>query len=171
MRRLIFSLTCVFLTDHPTFQLQLYILLSIFNTIFIGLYSPYDTPKANRVELFNECTIFLVGCHMLAMSDFVEAETTRFLTGYSLIAIVMINIAYHILSMMHMIYCTVLKPLYYKMRNKFCLKKQNKEDSEALEEGKEIKEEKKEAKENDDGEKKGQEEDLKKVEEVKEEEE
>jgi hypothetical protein len=65
------------------------------------------------------------------MTDFVESESTRVLIGYSLISIVLINIAYHILSMIRMIYCTVLKPLYYKIRNKkFCLKKNKKEQIE-----------------------------------------
>jgi hypothetical protein len=58
---------------------------------------------------------------MVAMSDFVEAESTRFLTGYSLITTVLLNIAYHVLSMIHMIYHTALKPMYFKIRNNFCL--------------------------------------------------
>ena len=54
------------------------------------------------------------------MTDFVEAESTRFSLGYSLIIVVLINIAYHILSMLWMIYKTVVKPLYFKVKRKLC---------------------------------------------------
>ncbi len=54
------------------------------------------------------------------MSDFVEDETTRFQLGYSLITVVLINIAYHIQSMLRMMYSTSLKPLYHKLKHKMC---------------------------------------------------
>ena len=65
------------------------------------------------------------------MTDFVEEESTRFSLGYSLITLVLINIAYHILSMLWMIYKTVVKPLYFKVKQKLCqLKKEPKVETE-----------------------------------------
>lgn len=52
------------------------------------------------------------------MTDFVEEESTRFALGYSLISVVLLNISYHIISMVWMMYKTVLKPFYFKMKAK-----------------------------------------------------
>lgn len=120
LRRLLFSITCVFLTDHPAFQVQLYLLSSIINSTYIGLSKPYEGLGKNRVEIFNEVTIFAVGTHLVALTDFVDDEDTRTIIGWSLIAVVMINIAYHILTMLWMIYKTVLKPLFLKIKHKCC---------------------------------------------------
>ena len=72
LRRLIFSAVCVYLIDYTTFQIQLYIFLSLTNLIFVKLAHPYETISANRIETFNELTILAVGIHMYIFTDFVD---------------------------------------------------------------------------------------------------
>ena len=46
-------------------QIQIYMLISILNLIYLVYYLPLDTLGSNRLELFNELMVLISGYHLL----------------------------------------------------------------------------------------------------------
>ena len=99
LRRLLFSICCVYLINYPVFQIQLYMAFSLANLIFIIRAKPFTTRKANYTEIYNEVTILVVSILLFSFTDFVPNTSTRQAAGYSLIAIVLLNMIYHLLTL------------------------------------------------------------------------
>ena len=72
---------------------------SLANLIFIILAKPFSTKKANYTEIYNEVTILVVSILLFSFTDFVPKTSTRQVAGYSLIAIVLLNMIYHLLTL------------------------------------------------------------------------
>ena len=100
LRRLLFSICCVYLINYPVFQIQLYMAFSLANLIFIIIAKPFTTKKANYTEIYNEVTILAVSFVLFSFTDFVPNTSTRQVAGYFLIAIVLLNILYHLLTLL-----------------------------------------------------------------------
>jgi len=81
--------------------------LSLFNMIFIALVRPFESSSKNNTEIYNEVTILAVSTHLYIFSDFVQDLDQQVLAGWSLIAIVLVNILYHMINMV----CFTLKSL------------------------------------------------------------
>jgi hypothetical protein len=64
-RRLLFSLSAIFLGRYQMIQIQIYMLISILNLIYLMYYRPLDTLGSNRLELFNELMVLISGYHLL----------------------------------------------------------------------------------------------------------
>lgn len=60
---------------------------------FIGIVRPLNSTIGNRLELANEYTILLLYCHCITQTDFVEDPAGRSAMGWSLIALISLNIA------------------------------------------------------------------------------
>ena len=122
LRRLLFSLVCVFLVDTPTIQIQFYILASVLNVILLIWVKPYETPHANRIEIFNELTILAVATHLPIFTDFVPSVDQQTIAGYSLIAVVLLNVLVHLIIMLGST-ALIAWALSQKLRRRYCPKK------------------------------------------------
>jgi hypothetical protein len=59
LRRLILISILVFLTGMPWLQAQLILVLSLINLCFIWAIRPYADKLTNKIEIFNECTVYI----------------------------------------------------------------------------------------------------------------
>ena len=66
---------------------------------YLGLVRPFNSVSGNRLELLNEYTILLLYCHCVTQTDFVEDPNGRKVAGWSLIALISINIIVNFGSM------------------------------------------------------------------------
>ena len=71
LRRILFSAMTLVYLDYPGNQIQLLILGSILNLMFLTIVKPFETKKMNMVEIFNEICILAVSYHMIAFTDIV----------------------------------------------------------------------------------------------------
>lgn len=101
LRRLVFALSTVHLSDNPALQIQLYTLLSLLNVIAILAIKPFEGATANRVEVFNELTILTVATHLFAFTLFVPAESLQNAAGTTLMAVVLGNVLFHLVRMLY----------------------------------------------------------------------
>ena len=70
-RRAIFVATVIYLADFTWAQLAIQNFVSLGAVIFIMWYKPMRSNRANRVEVFNECTILLLNYLLMCFTDFV----------------------------------------------------------------------------------------------------
>jgi hypothetical protein len=66
------------------------------NTSYLTLNKPFTEPSVNRLEIFNELCISLMGYTLITFTDFIEATEIREITSYFVIGIVAINFAVNI---------------------------------------------------------------------------
>jgi hypothetical protein len=50
-------------------QLQIYIMMSIFNLMYLLHSKPFETLRQGRLELFNEAMVLIAGYHMIVFTD------------------------------------------------------------------------------------------------------
>ncbi len=72
IRRLLFAITIVVLTEHTAFQLQINLLFSMFYLPFLIHVKPMFDPSLNRLEILNEIT--LLTCYLICFTytDFTD---------------------------------------------------------------------------------------------------
>ena len=126
LRRLLFSICCVYLINYPVFQIQLYMAFSLANLIFIILAKPFTTRKANYTEIYNELTVLAVATHLFTFTDFVPDASKRKEIGYSIIAIVLMNMMYHLLTIVGGNLIALFR-LFKLLRNRLAVYLQKKE--------------------------------------------
>jgi hypothetical protein len=91
-RRIIYVQTGFMLSNYPSQQLQVLLLMNLFNQIYIGNYTPMISRSRNRFEFFNDICVYLVTCHFLFFSDFVDNQELQYLIGFSCIGFIALNI-------------------------------------------------------------------------------
>jgi hypothetical protein len=64
-RRLLFSLSAIFLGRCQMLQIQIFISMSVLNMMYLVYYQPLETLGQNRLELVNELIVLISGYHML----------------------------------------------------------------------------------------------------------
>lgn len=60
MRRLVFSLSAVYLTNWPLVQVNLLFLQSLVTILYLIHYKPFEERAQNQIEIFNELCILVV---------------------------------------------------------------------------------------------------------------
>jgi hypothetical protein len=77
IRRLTFSLAALFLNNYITFQIAIPICLSIASLSYkIGI-KPFEDPYINKLEVFNELTLFIISMTLPIFSDFVDSYEVK----------------------------------------------------------------------------------------------
>jgi hypothetical protein len=69
VRRLIFIQIGFFLGKHGGMQVIFFLFLNLFAMIYLGNIKPYQLRRKNRIELFNETCVVLIGLHMPCFTD------------------------------------------------------------------------------------------------------
>ena len=67
----------------------------------MGWYRPYETEKANRLELFTECVTVIALYTLMLFTDFVPAAETRYTCGAFFIALIIIYTLVHLTVIVH----------------------------------------------------------------------
>jgi hypothetical protein len=98
IRRLILSFTTIFGNEIIWVNILAYMVLSIVTIAFYIHYKPMISPALNKIELFNECFIYICSYFFLIYSDWFEDIEFRYDIGfghmYCLIASVIVNLGF-----------------------------------------------------------------------------
>ena len=95
-RRLILCLVLVFKTENFIPQICVAFYISLALLTFINLAQPYESPYANRKELFNECIVMSLLYTLLTFTEAVPDPSTRYAFGWLYIAFVTVYIVVHV---------------------------------------------------------------------------
>jgi len=97
IRRYLFALTCVYLTDYPHFQIQLFAMYSIFYLWYLIAVRPFRAEFMNYIEIMNETVILLCSSSLFVFTRFVSDSRLQFQVGMGLVVTVLANIGVNIL--------------------------------------------------------------------------
>ena len=86
------------------------------------LTKPFENPVLNKMEIFNEICIIVVGYHLILFTDYAPDEDTQYKGGWSIIGITVLNI---VVNMGVMMVFTVrkIKLKFKRFRQKFTILK------------------------------------------------
>ena len=77
--------------------------------IVVGWYRPFDSIKANRLELFTECATMGVCYCLMLFTDFVGEPETRYSCGNFFIFVVILYAVVHISVLLHIFIMNVTR--------------------------------------------------------------
>jgi hypothetical protein len=97
LRRLIFAVTTIFLASCPFLQVIFLLLQSLLSLCYLIIYKPFDSIILNKIELFNEVTLYMV-CYPVLMF-LVGSESDNYDLGWLLIGLIVVNIGINIFIM------------------------------------------------------------------------
>ena len=69
--------------------------------IVVGWYMPYDSLRANRLELFTECVTLCVLYSLIMFTDFVGDPETRYTCGKVFMALMVLYTVVHVSLLVH----------------------------------------------------------------------
>ena len=64
------------------------------------LTKPFENPVLNKMEIFNEICIIVVGYHLILFTDYEPDDETQYKGGWSIIGITVLNIGVNMGVMM-----------------------------------------------------------------------
>jgi uracil DNA glycosylase len=67
--------------------------------IYLVYVRPFKQPSQNYIEIFNEINIMVAALHLFLFTDFVDSPETQYLIGWSLIAVMLLNILVNVFIM------------------------------------------------------------------------
>ena len=68
--------------------------------IYLMYWWPFHTPLFTKIEVFNEVTTLLLLYHLFMFTDWLPKAKLRYLMGWSFIAITVVNLMFHLSSML-----------------------------------------------------------------------
>jgi hypothetical protein len=89
--------TTIFLASCPFLQVIFLLLQSLLSLCYLIIYKPFDSVILNKVELFNEGTLYMV-CYPVLMF-LVGSESDNYDFGWLLIGLIIVNIGINIFIM------------------------------------------------------------------------
>ena len=96
-RRIIFVLAAIAFEKYPVGQIMMLIAPTIAIIIFIGQEEPLANKMSNRIDIYNNYFIVVVGYCLLCFTDFVPDPQARYTIGYGLIIITLGNVIVNLL--------------------------------------------------------------------------
>ena len=95
LRRVGFCAISFLMASTPAQQVQLILLLHLFQSIYQGNNRPLETRLRNNTESLNELTTFLATLHLFFFTDWVDDLELQFLYGWSMVIIICISIMWN----------------------------------------------------------------------------
>jgi hypothetical protein len=92
LRRLLISVLILVFKKWPAAQIQIMIFHSILVIIYNKLARPFEDPKLNKLEIFNELCIMVSAYHLFLFTPFVEDSAFQYKIGWSMIGVTVLNI-------------------------------------------------------------------------------
>ena len=119
MRRLLFSLVCILAQNDLWLQMSVAYVVGMVNLAYLIVQRPFDDEKVNNLEIMNEATNFILLYHVVLFSGVVPDSETRYLLGWSFIAINAMNMLVH--------FWLLIKETYYSIKE-WCKKRKAKKE-------------------------------------------
>mmetsp|Transcript_96562 Transcript_96562/g.132978 ORF Transcript_96562/g.132978 Transcript_96562/m.132978 type:complete len:255 (+) Transcript_96562:553-1317(+) len=95
-RRFLLASSAIYLGFYGFAQIQVLLFLTSLVIIFNGLAEVFIFKYMYFLELFNEVCIVFVGYHLISFTEFVEDPETRYLMGYSIAGVTVLNVVVNI---------------------------------------------------------------------------
>lgn len=95
-RRLAFVYSVIFWVDFLWAQIALQIMVSVYAVIYLFYFWPLETPFANLMEVFNECTIVMLSYCLMCFTQWVPEVETRHRIGWVFVGVALTNILVHL---------------------------------------------------------------------------
>ena len=118
LRRLLISVIILVFKNWPFAQIQILIFHSFLVIIYNILARPFEDPKLNKLEIFNELCIIVSAYHLFLFTPFVEDSAFQYRIGWSMIVVTVLNIAVNI-AIMGQASFRQLKLLFIKYRLRY----------------------------------------------------
>lgn len=95
-RRIALVGSVLLLQGFPLMQIVIQFAFSITMVSYLMLEMPLETSFANKMEVFNECTIVVLHYGLITFTDFVPDPAVRYLIGWCYIAVFLGNLLTHL---------------------------------------------------------------------------
>ena len=92
VRRILYIQIGFSLVNLGGVQIICMMLLNLLNFVYLGNIEPYKLRRKNKIELFNETCVALIGLHLPCFTDWLPDENLQYFVGYSLISFVLLLI-------------------------------------------------------------------------------
>ena len=115
VRRLIMATVLVFLKGYPTFQIMTITYSWCAIIIMTGHIQPFKDPRDYFIDCMNELFILLLIYHLICFADFVKDYQTQTYVGWSMVSVMMLNIA---INFTIILWGSIVK-LYKTLRTKY----------------------------------------------------
>ena len=99
-KRLLFVSILITATSFLWIQVALLNFTTLASLNYTLGYKPFNSIKANALEVFNDCTVLVLTYHLWCFTDMVKEPETRHGLGYVFIAVCFVNIGVHIINML-----------------------------------------------------------------------
>lgn len=97
LRRLVFSLSTLFLRSAPLIQLLIMNLSSLLLLCYLLAVRPFTIPSLNHLETFNEACIYLCTLLSIMFSDLGSNGLLEYQIGWGVIGVVTLNFVVNII--------------------------------------------------------------------------
>lgn len=104
VRRFIYVYMVIYCEDISWAQIMVLQFMNLFMVVYIGQFKPMSRKHKNKIELFNEACIAIITTHMICYTDWVPGRKERDVMGWSMIAIIGINILINTKSIFKVIF-------------------------------------------------------------------
>ncbi|TNV87132.1 hypothetical protein FGO68_gene17674 [Halteria grandinella] len=93
----------IFLRDHPAFQLQSLIIVSILVQMMVSIYKPLEEPIDNTISVANEFMVTAYLYFLIGLTDIVPDNQHREELGFALLSTVFICTLFNVLKVFYVI--------------------------------------------------------------------
>ena len=100
VRRLLFFVAAIFLQHFLWGQLAIQFLCSTTMIIYLLTWWPFETRLFTKIEVLNEVTSLLLIYHLFMFTDWLPLAQTRYLMGWSFIAVTVMNLLFHLSNLL-----------------------------------------------------------------------
>lgn len=92
IRRMVFSMSLMFLGEYPSLQVGIFIYSSLLQVIYIGLVKPYEEKFKNNLELLNEFTVLIVSMMLPVFTDYMEqTQEVQYSLGWIALGLILLQ--------------------------------------------------------------------------------
>jgi hypothetical protein len=95
------------LEEYPGFQVMIFVLLSSLSIMYLIYFKPYEDPFTNKNEIFNEACVLLSSYQLFIFTDYVTSLEVKKITGYLMIATILLNFGTNIIIQVGSALCTL----------------------------------------------------------------
>jgi hypothetical protein len=118
LRRLLFALFATSSNNSPSAQIFYYVEFSILNIAYLIRTIPFEKSFDNKIEIFNESCILVIGLFLCLFTDFLADSNIQYNIGWIVILIVLLNITVNTFFILKQSIVT-LKVTCIKLYNRF----------------------------------------------------
>ena len=118
VRRAVLAIVARFCYNNIQLQLSLQLELTVLQLGYLLHFKPFEGSFAQKLEEFNEwCTMLLIGI-LYCLTEYVPSPEDRYVVGYFLIAIIVINLAVHLGILLKGVLSDICTKIKEKMHSK-----------------------------------------------------